>query len=438
MDIHSRNLFIDTQFFVGKAFNFSSKEISALKNLAQKGQVNIYLVDITYYEIQKKITEFSAAAYKKIESADCHILKNAPLFRQFLFTYGADRFKNFVYEQFSQFVVDSKVQIIDVDKVKPTSVFLRYFNEQSPFKSSKTKDRRAEFPDAFVWEALLNWCSDNNDRCYILSGDSDWEQTTKDHYDYLTGEPYIYYLKELAPFIDAIVRTDIELDDLKKLGVAALEKNKTKIEDAILKVLREVDFESDAAQELDAIIVNQHLENVSIESYEILDPTDDSCSFSLQVSCHGNFMYKISDYENAPWDSEARAYLYVDKISLVKIHTFTFDCELEISIKNKLPSLIEIVHCDIDTPVQIEFDETNSFTYEEWLQSRPVMLVGVSDGVITESGTGYQQFQNIAEAKQIFPDLMTTSTQRFTGIVDSTLTGHLRIETWQAQKFYSE
>lgn len=65
MILQSRNLVIDTQYFVSKSFDFNSKEINALKDLVEKSLVNVFLTDINNREIQKKITDVTKVALIK-------------------------------------------------------------------------------------------------------------------------------------------------------------------------------------------------------------------------------------------------------------------------------------------------------------------------------------------------------------------------------------
>ncbi len=66
MDLVCRNLFIDTQYFINKSFDFDNKELFSLSLLARQGFINVYIADVTDREIQKKIQDTIDTAYDKI------------------------------------------------------------------------------------------------------------------------------------------------------------------------------------------------------------------------------------------------------------------------------------------------------------------------------------------------------------------------------------
>ena len=87
MDIKTKNLFIDTQFFYGEQFNFNSKVISSLSNLAKLGHINLFITDLTLIEIENKIKKKINTAFKKISTSDCRILNNLPEYSKFIDIY---------------------------------------------------------------------------------------------------------------------------------------------------------------------------------------------------------------------------------------------------------------------------------------------------------------------------------------------------------------
>jgi hypothetical protein len=71
----------------------------------------------------------------------------------------------------------------------------------------------------------------------------------------------------------------------------------------------------------------------------------------------------------------------------------------------------------------------------------PVIVVGVSEGQVTEDGKGEQTFPSIEQAREVFPDLdPAKNTERFTQAMQTTVEGRvvgLRFETWKAYQLYS-
>lgn len=77
-----------------------------------------------------------------------------------------------------------------------------------------------------------------------------------------------------------------------------------------------------------------------------------------------------------------------------------------------------------------------------WNESTPVVVVGATDGDISPTGSGAEQFGSLSEAQAVYPDLDPEKTgARFTWAMrDETLDGTkeaIRFETWAAHEQYS-
>ncbi len=68
-----------------------------------------------------------------------------------------------------------------------------------------------------------------------------------------------------------------------------------------------------------------------------------------------------------------------------------------------------------------------------------VIVVGVENGSITDSGLGYQVFDSLEAAQVVFPDLdPLEASERFTKASPETREGiTMRFETWAANDLYS-
>ena len=75
----------------------------------------------------------------------------------------------------------------------------------------------------------------------------------------------------------------------------------------------------------------------------------------------------------------------------------------------------------------------------KWKSSVHVVLVGVSGGAITSDGTGFQNFENLEAARELFPEIDThKDTSRFTRAMGNPERDAMRFETWAAYDLYSE
>ncbi len=75
----------------------------------------------------------------------------------------------------------------------------------------------------------------------------------------------------------------------------------------------------------------------------------------------------------------------------------------------------------------------------KWKATTRVVLVGVSGGLITKGGMGFQNFENLEAAREVFPELDThKDTSRFTRAMGNPERDPMRFETWEAYDTYSE
>lgn len=73
-----------------------------------------------------------------------------------------------------------------------------------------------------------------------------------------------------------------------------------------------------------------------------------------------------------------------------------------------------------------------------WNPYTSVVVCGVENGTLTESGTGSQRFKDLGEAQSVFPDLdPENNTARFTRALGNPATDEMRFETWPANRLYS-
>jgi hypothetical protein len=88
--------------------------------------------------------------------------------------------------------------------------------------------------------------------------------------------------------------------------------------------------------------------------------------------------------------------------------------------------------------INIDIEEAAEVSASEFISSRPVVVVGVENGRVTENGNGMQQFANMQAALAVFPDLnIWKGSSRFTDVLGNKLCGELRFESWKAHQILS-
>jgi len=72
-------------------------------------------------------------------------------------------------QAFDRFIDEHKADVIDTTENEAGPVFERYFAGKPPF--GEASEKKHEFPDAFVIEALKEWTEDNEEDLFVVSGD---------------------------------------------------------------------------------------------------------------------------------------------------------------------------------------------------------------------------------------------------------------------------
>lgn len=172
-------VFMDTEAFDKVKLKFTSFSFGLLRELHEVNRITIYLTDITLKEVEAHISEKVDQIYESIKKLkdNLSLLENFDEYSQ-IFNFDKDLCLALYHRALSHFLrggyLGNDIPIISVSEYASiTSVFNKYFSQQPPFNNGKKK---YEFPDAFVIEALEQWCKKNNKLMYIISRDSDMKK----------------------------------------------------------------------------------------------------------------------------------------------------------------------------------------------------------------------------------------------------------------------
>ncbi|MGH9426675.1 MAG: PIN domain-containing protein, partial [Terriglobia bacterium] len=171
----SLNAFIDTECFDHSGLNFASTVFRELIRFAKQHKVHVVLTSVTVQEVRAHIDAAISNAEVAIERfrKEGRILRQVSTpFRTIFQEFDAAKAREDLHEQLTVFLEDTEAVILDVNAVAPESIFHDYFNSVPPFGSGKKKH---EFPDAFSFAAICEWCRKTGENLYVVSGDPDWK-----------------------------------------------------------------------------------------------------------------------------------------------------------------------------------------------------------------------------------------------------------------------
>lgn len=166
-------MFLDTQIFVAASFNFKSAPFKALLKHFQSGRLRLLVTDVTLSEVQSNIAEevhkeigLHAVFIKKARFLKSSSLPEAAAVVAAMNHEAIIQDLSAAFEKFTQ---AGKVLKADVANVEAGPVFAKYFAGTPPFSDAANK--KLEFPDAFILEALGKWAEDREDFVFVVSGD---------------------------------------------------------------------------------------------------------------------------------------------------------------------------------------------------------------------------------------------------------------------------
>lgn len=425
--LFSRNVVLDTSFFISKGFNFRHEEIQSLCRLGAEDSIRILVADITLKEIHVNMREAVSTAQAKLGQAEFAILRTLPLFRRFTDVYGEDRILFHLQRSLEDFISQSKAIILRADEVVPSRVFDRYFRQLPPFSKGKKKQRKGEFPDAFSLEAVNSWCSKANERAYLISEDSDWHLFGEVSHHLFDDRPRLLAIG-VAELVQLVLRNDDTLVDLTRFADSVLKQELTPIKEKILLDIqrcRFVPFGDDPSFPS----VSSGVLSVSIASAELIKVDRHQSVYTVTLSVH--VMLRRRDEEYHRWNTPPS---HDDK--LLSLHT-PLTLTIKLNHKDGVPGTATFNYV-LPGTISINIDESAEVSASEFIASRPVVVVGVDNGRITGNGNGVQQFANMQAAMEVFPDLnIWTGSSRFTHVLGNKLCGELKFESWKAYQILS-
>lgn len=426
----SRNLIIDTQYFIDRRFDFRHAEIKGLIELVKQDLVSVYMSDVTIREVRKKIRDEIGVAHSKLNVSDLRYLSVVPLFKKFKEIYPLEKLTGYFENGFDDFLKVCKVTVISSDEIKVMSIFESYCSMRPPFNDKK--DKKAEFPDAFALAAISNWARKSNSSAYLLSKDNDWKLFADNSFIFITEEKHFYSIQELSFFVDLVIRNEEALKDTIAFADNLIETKQQEIVDHLIPLIQNSGFIVYGDSE--ASIFENVILTAEISSMDALQCDRESATYSLELTCTGIFGFDVTDYSEAIWDSEDKVYRGNTDFTIFQKQNFHLSAELEISYEEGLARKFSIQTVGLPNDFEIYYDDEDAevVTIEEWNNQVPVLVCGVEDGKISDSGNGSMHFDNIKEARKVFPQLnLSKGSVEFTQAMGArNFAKELRFDTW--------
>jgi hypothetical protein len=294
----STAIFLDTQVFDAASFNFKTTVLVSVVEEAKKGTIRLVLTDITVQEvrarIEKNVTEEFGLLRKFKTKARVVRSSHLAEAKMALELDEKDVIAD-LHRQFEKFLKESNTEIIDTSEIPAGPVFKKYFVGDPPFGSG---DKKSEFPDAFVVEALEVWAKTNRQTLYVVSGDEPIREACG-------GRERLYAETRLARLLNRIILEAAIATFLREQVMLRIDDIKESVKERFEDLMYNVDDQWGDAQ----------MSSTALElkgEPEIIEA--DEATATIELRFEGTFDATLSyeDSSSGIYDSETKGMMFMD------------------------------------------------------------------------------------------------------------------------------
>lgn len=221
---------------------------------------------------------------------------------------------------------------------EPEDVFKAYFNDEPPFNTAN--DKKSEFPDAFIINAVKKYVEDNQSiNVLVISDDSDW------HTAFKTAERI-----SICNSIDDAILTIQNADKIMPI-----------IEEKTEEILSAISFWADCeAYDISEYETTDdvYVKDVKAKSIYDIIPLKISASsvlFKCTATLKVNGSTRVIDMDNSYYDKEDRTYYYI-AYSDIEFENAEGCVECEINLDFSSDSIESSIDAKIITKFDIDLD----------------------------------------------------------------------------------
>jgi len=189
--LKGKRIFIDTQAFRQARFAVSNPSFVKLRELCKARKLTLLTTEITRREIDANILEVAFEIKNAIEKIAV-LQPDLVVFGQPAKQLTEIDLAKTLTKQVNEFFEGCGAVLVELPKTALATVLDLYFNRQPPFGEGKKK---AEFPDAFVLEALKTKAGINDESVYVVSADPDYVNACEKN-------PHLENISSLSRFLD--------------------------------------------------------------------------------------------------------------------------------------------------------------------------------------------------------------------------------------------
>lgn len=332
---------IDTNILDAAKYDLSDgSTLQLLKNYVDDGIIKVVLSNIVVREskkhLAKQVKRVCGIARKLrtevLQESTEHLVNYVGLNRLLEISKDKDALIQKSEELFDNFIREINAEILDTDLINLETIIDDYFEINPPFEEGEKK--RKEFPDAFIADQIRKRFGETEDVA-IVSNDNGFKKACKE-------TPNHFFFGSLGALFDTLNKEKEEayaetINIIKELqfriGSALTEhiKSNENIE------VRGLSYDKDGIEtgfDYDEYYLH-NVSNITFRVHSVDEMTDKTSKVTLWCKADISADCYFEDYANAPWDSEAKEYVFVETIKMREEHTARFGCRIEIDREKK-------------------------------------------------------------------------------------------------------
>jgi hypothetical protein len=293
--LETKNVFIDTQYFVKSNLHFDNAAMTAFRKLCKADE----LVHITTSVVEREVEDKIQTSVQEALTAIGNFRRKARLLSSLddkdiknLFT---DIVEEDMYKKasnvFEQFMKDCKTTPVDASNVNAEDILNLYFDKKPPFGDGKKK---SEFPDAFSLFSIRSHLS-QNEKIYVISDDNDMKT-------FCDNDPQMLSLNSLDKLLDLYsLHTSALTNQIKEYFAS----NTDLIKERVKEYLENCEIYNSSTWE-DAE-VEDGLEVISVGSIDplVLEVSNEDSQVTFDINVEYDVKVSGPDSSSGVYDSES-------------------------------------------------------------------------------------------------------------------------------------
>lgn len=332
---------IDTNILDAAKYDLSENStLRLLENYVNEGIIKVVLSNIVVRESKKHLAKQVNKVCSIARKLRAEILQEST---ENLVNYiGLNRFleitkdKNILIEKseelFDSFIQDINAEILSTDLINLDGIIDDYFEINPPFEEGEKK--RKEFPDAFIANQIRKRFGETEDVA-IVSNDKGFKRACQQ-------TPNHFFFDSLGALFDKINK---QKEEAYTETINIIKELQFCISSDVLEYIKNnenIDLNG-LSYDKDGIVSGFnysefYLHDISDTSFRIHSVDEISNGTSIvTLLCEANISVDCfyEDYDNTPWDSEIKDYVFVDTIKMREVHSARFACRIKLEREEK-------------------------------------------------------------------------------------------------------